>query len=148
MGIKHFTTTPERSLLMSKIKGRDTKPELRLRKALWAIGLRYRVHNRSLPGRPDISIKKYKIVIFVDGSFWHGKDWNIKKQKIKNNSAYWIAKIERNMERDTLNENKLKDMGYTVIRFWDSEIEKALGHCIKTVLDFINLKNYGELYEQ
>src|SRR5688572_21355404 len=92
-----FYTTTLRSMLMSRIRGKETDPEVRLRKALWAIGIRYRKNVAKLPGKPDIVINKSKLVIFIDGEFWHGFNWSIKKKKIKANRKYWIAKIERNM---------------------------------------------------
>src|ERR1700756_5196002 len=99
-GKNGFYTSLERSILMSKIKGKNTSPELMLRKVLWNSGLRYRLHNKKLPGNPDISMKKYKIAIFIDGEFWHGYNWEEKKTKIKTNRDFWIPKIERNMQRD------------------------------------------------
>ena len=85
-----FYTTEKRSKLMGKIGGRDTKPELRLRKALWNKGVRYRVHNTQLPGKPDISIKKYKLAVFIDGEFWHGYNWPERKHDLKSNRGFWI----------------------------------------------------------
>ena len=134
-----FVTTEARSKLMSKIRGKNTKPEKLLRKALWDSGVRYRIHNKSLPGTPDISNKKYHFVIFVDGEFWHGYNWEEKASKIKTNRDFWIPKIERNIRRDIENNKKLVSLGYTVFRFWEHEIKKGLGSCIKTVLDHINL---------
>jgi len=111
-----FYTTKKRSGIMSKIKGKNTKPELIFRKALWQKGIRYRLKS-SLPGKPDISIKKHKLVIFIDGEFWHGYNWNERKQTIKNNRRFWIPKIERNMQRDAEVNQTLKDLGFTVFRF-------------------------------
>lgn len=129
-----FDTTPERSNLMRKIKSNNTTPEITLRKALWAEGVRYRLNVSKLPGKPDIVINKKKIVIFIDGEFWHGYNWEDKKSKIKSNTNYWIKKIERNMERDKLNNQKLTSMGYQVFRFWEHEIKKNLSYCISKIL--------------
>lgn len=87
---------------MSRIKGKDTSIEVTLRKALWNKGYRYRKNVKNLPGRPDIAITKYKIAIFCDSEFFHGKDWEVLKPRLENgkNADYWIPKIERNMERD------------------------------------------------
>ncbi|MFT4061657.1 MAG: very short patch repair endonuclease [Edaphocola sp.] len=137
MAKQKLHTTPERSLLMAKIRSKNTKPELRLRKALWAAGLRYRINVKSLPGTPDIVIKKYKLAIFVDGEFWHGKDWPQKKNSIKNNREFWEEKIERNMLRDETANYHLEYLGYTVFRFWDTEINKKLGSCMAQVLNHI-----------
>lgn len=129
-----FDTTPERSNLMRKIKSNNTKPEITLRKALWAKGVRYRLNVSRLPGKPDIVINTKKIVIFIDGEFWHGYNWEDKKSKIKSNTDYWIKKIERNIERDRLNNQKLTSMGYQVFRFWEHEIKKNLSGCISKIL--------------
>jgi DNA mismatch endonuclease (patch repair protein) len=132
-----FYTTKKRSKIMSRIRGKNTKPELLFRKALWAKGVRYRVNSKQLPGRPDVSIKKYKLAIFIDGEFWHGYDWDEKKSKIKSNRGFWMPKIERNMQRDKEVNQQLYDLGYTVFRFWEKEIKTDLDKCINDVLIFI-----------
>ncbi|MBY0425310.1 MAG: very short patch repair endonuclease, partial [Cytophagales bacterium] len=88
-----FYTTKARSAIMSTIRAKNTKPEIRLRKALWSQGIRYRKTLKNLPGKPDIVIRKYRLVIFVDGEFWHGYDWENKKATIKSNRGFWIPKI-------------------------------------------------------
>lgn len=135
-----FYTTKQRSALMSKIKGKDTKPEITLRKVLWNSGVRYRINYAKLPGKPDIVSKKYKLVVFIDGEFWHGFNWEDKKKKIKANREFWIPKIERNMQRDRENEIKLEALGFRVFRFWEHEIKKELGKCVKEILDYIHTK--------
>lgn len=132
-----FETTQERSALMSKIKAKNTKPELKLRKALWSSGVRYRINYKKLPGCPDIFVSKYRIAIFVDGEFWHGKEWEQKKLKLKANRDYWIKKIERNIERDREIDYRLNALNFTVLRFWSLDVEKSLGRCVKPVLDLI-----------
>lgn len=132
--------TPEqRRKNMQHIKSKDTSIEIALRKALWKKGYRYRKNFKGLPGKPDIAITKYKIAIFCDGEFFHGKDWEVKKPKLMNskNSDYWISKIERNMERDHENEQKLLFIGWTVIRFWGKEILKNTDDCIKVIEEAI-----------
>ncbi len=119
---------------MSKIRGKNTKPEMLFRKALWHKGVRYRVNNKKLPGKPDVSIQKYKLAIFIDGGFWHGYNWNEKKETIKSNRGFWIPKIERNMQRDKEVNQKLSEMDYTVFRFWEKEIENELDKCINDIL--------------
>jgi DNA mismatch endonuclease (patch repair protein) len=128
-----FDTTPERSARMSNIRSKDTGPEIKLRKALWQCGIRYRINVKKLPGKPDIVIGSKKIAIFVDGEFWHGYEWDLKKEKIKSNRDYWIPKIERNMERDSQNNTDLKDSGYVVLRFWEHEITKHLSDCLDKI---------------
>lgn len=132
-----FYTNKQRSKVMSKIKGQNTKPELMLRKTLWANNLRFRVHDKELPGKPDIVIKKYKLVIFIDGEFWHGYEWDKNKRQIKSNRAYWIPKIERNMQKDKINIERLEAMGYTVFRFWAEEVTKDLDACVNQVKLYI-----------
>jgi DNA mismatch endonuclease, patch repair protein len=129
-----FKTTPERSALMSKIRSTGTKPEQLLRKELWKKGIRYRMNVKKLPGSPDIVINKKKFIVFVDGEFWHGHNWLIKKKKIKTNRKFWIPKIERNMQRDKENELALKKLGYKVLRFWEHEIKKDLTKCTNKII--------------
>jgi DNA mismatch endonuclease (patch repair protein) len=122
---------------MSKIKGKNTKPELAFRKALTASGIRYRVNYKKLPGNPDISNKTRRFVVFIDGEFWHGYNWKEKKQRIKANREFWIPKIERNMQRDRENNQKLERMGFKVFRFWEHEIKKDLERCLAQVMEHI-----------
>ena len=129
-----FYTTPERSKIMAKIRGKNTKPELAFRRALYAAGYRYRIDYKKLIGRPDIAMKKYKTVIFIDGEYWHGQHWKERKSKIKTNRAFWIAKIERNMQRDSEVNTELLRMGYTVFRFWEKDIKKNLEASLQKVL--------------
>lgn len=132
-----FYTTAKRSKIMSKIRGKNTKPELNLRKALYKSGVRYRLHNRQLPGNPDIVNKTLGFVVFVDGEFWHGYNWVEKREKIKSNRAFWIPKIEKNLLRDQESNVALQKMGFKVFRFWEHEVQKECGVCVKLVLDYI-----------
>lgn len=124
---------------MSRIRGKDTSIEVRLRKALWHRGYRYRKNYKSLPGSPDIAITKYKIAIFCDGEFFHGKDWDKLKPKLMQgkNPEYWVAKIERNLERDRIKNQQLLYEGWTVIRFWGKDIEKDVEGCVRVVEEAI-----------
>lgn len=135
-----FYTTNKRSLIMSKIKGENTSAEKLLAKALWHSGIRYRKYCKNLPGKPDLVNKKLKLAIFVDGEFWHGYAWESKKAKIKSNRAFWIPKIERNMQRDVEVNAMLKTKGFRVFRFWEREVKYELGTCVKQVLDYVHLK--------
>lgn len=107
---------------MQANKSKGTKPELLLAKAMWQLGLRYRKNSKTIFGKPDFSFKKYKVAVFVDGEFWHGKDWQTKKAGIKSNREFWIAKIERNMRRDEEVTGRLKTEGWTVFRFWGQDV--------------------------
>jgi len=132
-----FYTTKQRSELMSKIKAQDTKPEVKLKKALWNLGYRYRKNVRKLPGCPDIVFNKFKLVIFVDGEFWHGYNWDEKKLKIKSNRNFWLPKIERNMQRDEENNKILQNEGWIVLRFWENQLKKNFEGCINSILTTI-----------
>lgn len=134
-----FYTTTERSRQMSKIRGKNTKPELAFRKALYNANVRYRVNVKSLPGRPDIANVSKRFVVFIDGEFWHGFRWAEKKRSIKSNRGFWIPKIERNMQRDKENNHKLESMGFKVFRFWEQEINKNLEGCLNQVLEYIRI---------
>jgi DNA mismatch endonuclease (patch repair protein) len=137
---KGFYTTPKRSYNMSKIRNRNSKPELVLRKALWSKDIRFRLHDKSLPGTPDIVIKKYKLAIFVDGEFWHGFDWKNNKERIKSNRLFWIPKIERNMQKDIRVNKALRDMDYVVFRFWTKDILKNLPKVINQIELFLETR--------
>jgi len=133
-----FEQTPaQRRLVMSHIRSNNTSIEIQLRKALWHEGIRYRINLKTLPGKPDIAITKYKIAIFCDGEFWHGKNWETSKKSIKTNRDYWIPKIERNIARDNTNERKLQNMGWIVLRYWGSEINKSLFSCVRDIKETI-----------
>lgn len=125
-----FYTTPERSRIMGKIKGKNTQPELAFRKALWHAGYRYRIDYKRLVGKPDIALKKYRTVVFIDGEYWHGHNWAERKPKIKTNREFWIPKIERNIQRDQEVNRMLEEMGYAVFRFWEREVKTDLDRCL------------------
>ncbi|OOG72285.1 very short patch repair endonuclease [Algoriphagus sp. A40] len=133
-----FYTSAQLSYNMSRIRSKGTKPETLLKKALWQAGIRYKTPKKPLPGKPDISLKKYKLVIFVDGTFWHGYDWENRKNAIHSYREFWIAKIERNMQRDQEINTYYQSRGWTVLRFWDFEVKGELGACLKKILDQVN----------
>lgn len=114
----------QRRKCMQANKSKGTKPELLLAKAMWQLGLRYRKNSKTVFGKPDFSFKKCKVAVFVDGEFWHGKDWEIRKADIKSNREFWIAKIERNMQRDKEVTGRLKAESWTVFRFWGKDVVK------------------------
>ena len=127
--------TPEqRHKAMLANKSTNTSIELMLRKALWSKGIRYRKNYRIYNCRPDIVITKYKIAIFCDGEFWHGK------RDLDKCASYWKNKIRRNIERDLENTIELRDNGWIVLRFWESDIRKKTGACLQEILKNINLR--------
>lgn len=137
--MKHqkLETTPEISKRMAKVHLKRGKAETALAKALWHAGYRYRLNDKRLPGSPDIAITKHKIAIFVDGEFWHGYQWDVRKDRLKSNRSYWIEKIEENIARDSRNDTKLKYQDWVAIHFWEKEVKKDLRGCVDAVEEMI-----------
>lgn len=132
-------TKEQRRKNMQHIRSDDTKIEVILRNALWNKGYRYRKNYKQLPGKPDIALTKYKIAIFCDGEFFHGKDWEILKPRLEksNNSGYWINKISRNRQRDDEVDKELLFLGWTVIRFWGKDIINNTDECVRVIEETI-----------
>lgn len=132
-------TKEQRHKNMSHIKGKDTFIEVKLRHLLWEKGYRYRKNYKDLPGNPDIVLTKYKIVIFCDGEFFHGRNWEDLREHLKNsnNSQFWISKIARNIDRDDEINKKLSAMGWTVLRFWGEDIKKHPDECVRVIEETI-----------
>lgn len=126
-------TKEQRSKIMGAIRGTGGKDEVSLAKALWHLGYRYRKNFRKVIGTPDVCFKKYKVAVFVDGEFWHGKDWEIRQHKIQSNREYWIRKIQRNIEKDNEVNEHLNSQGWTVLRFWSNEVKKNLDGCVAII---------------
>lgn len=132
------------SAVMRKVKSANTEPELILRKALWAEGLRYKICPASLPGKPDIALPSKRLVIFIDGDLWHGNQWKLRKLSsleeqfgATESRDYWLRKIRRNMQRDCVTTAALMAQGWTVLRFWESEIKTNPGRCVNTIMKTI-----------
>jgi DNA mismatch endonuclease (patch repair protein) len=127
-------TPAQRSYNMSRIRGRNTRPELALRKALWREGLRYRL-SVNLPGRPDLTFRKTKVVVFVDGCFWHA----CPKHLIwpRNNANFWKRKISGNVARDKKATRELRRTGWLVFRFWEHDVECRLQRCVNRVISTV-----------
>ena len=131
-------TKEQRRKNMQAVKSRGSKIESMLAKEMWKRGLRYRKNNKTVFGKPDFTFKKFKIAIFVDGEFWHGKDWEIKKHDHKSNHDFWYTKIERNIKRDEEVNSFLLNEGWTLLRFWGQDIKKDLLNCIFKIEKTIN----------
>ena len=129
--IMDTVSTHTRSIIMSRIKQRDSKLELRLRKELWKHGVRYRKNVR-IYGTPDLMIKKLKILVFVDSCFWHGCPFHCRRPK--SNTAFWDAKITRNRARDRKVSRYYRTRGYVVLRFWEHKIQANLPACVEKIL--------------
>ena len=122
--------TPEqRRKNMQAVKSKDSKIELLLRQELWRRGLHYRKNVKTVFGHPDIAFIGKKIAVFCDSEFWHGYDWDKRKNEIKSNRDFWITKIERNMARDNEVNDYLEAHGWRVLRFWGKEIQKNAAKC-------------------
>ena len=119
-----------RSRMMAGIRSKDTRPELLLRKALHAAGLRYRLHVRTLPGKPDLVFPKYQAVVFVHGCFWHGHNQCARFRLPLSNTAFWEEKIKGNISRDFKNKKLLETMGWNVFVIWECEITKKTIHTL------------------
>ena len=132
-------TKEQRHKNMSNIKNKDTGIEVKLRKALWEKGYRYRKNYKKLPGKPDIVLPKYKLVVFCDSEFFHGKDWEDLQEQLKrgNNAEFWIKKISQNRIHDEEINKQLKFMGWNVIRFWGKDIKKDVEQCVKVIEETI-----------
>ena len=132
-------TPDQRHKNMSNIKNGNTSIEMILRKALRENGFGYRIHYKELPGKPDIVLTKYKIAIFCDSEFFHGKDFELLKAQLQKgkNADFWIKKIGRNIERDKEVNNLLSGMGWHVLRFWGKDIKKDASGCIQTIKETV-----------
>jgi DNA mismatch endonuclease (patch repair protein) len=131
----------KRSWIMSRIKSRDTCPEVKLRKALYKEGIRgYRIHNPKIFGCPDIAFGKYKIAIFVDGCFWHGCPI-CNKSNPKVNEEFWRKKIIRNVERDKQTDMELRKQGWITIRIWEHDIKKSLEDSVECIRYAVKIRS-------
>lgn len=132
-------TKEQRRKNMQRIKGKNTSIEIKLCKALWKKGYHYRKNYKELPGSPDIVLTKYKVAIFCDSEFFHGKDWDKLKARLEKGEKgdCWIKKITRNMERDEDVNKQLMFRGWTVLRFWGDEIKKNTDECVKVIEEAI-----------
>jgi len=125
--------------IMSAVKSKNTKPELLLRHALWARGMRYRVNVKYLLGKPDIVFTKAKIVVFCDGDFWHGNNWKLRglnsfEKELSCYSDFWVKKLTGNVIRDKKNTRLLKKQGWSVLRFWESDILSKTEACVEKIM--------------
>ena len=118
-------------------KSCGTKPEKAFARLLWTSGVRYRKCPKDVPGKPDFCIKKYRLAVFIDGEFWHGRDWDRQKLRLKGNRDFWIAKIERNIARDRRVSRELESHGWAVFRFWETEVKHTPGQCLSMVLRYL-----------
>lgn len=133
-------TKEQRYKNMSTNKGKGTKLEILFGKLLWNAGIRYRKNDKTVFGKPDFVIRKMKIAIFCDGEFWHGRNWEERKNDHRSNCEFWHSKIERNIERDKEVNEQLQSDGWKVFRFWETEITKQSDKCLNRILSYMNAK--------
>ena len=131
-------TREQRHHNMSCIRSKDTKAEVLLRKALWKKGIRYRKNYAALPGSPDIVLTRQKIAVFVDGDFWHARGHRDNPgEQVSTNKEFWQKKLARNVERDRDVNDELTELGWLVLRFWDSDVRKDLQGCVKKIEEYL-----------
>lgn len=135
-------TKEQRRRNMRAIKNKGSKEEVMLAKALWHLGYRYKKNDNSVIGKPDICFKGRKIAIFVDSEFFHGKDWDEEKYRIKSNREFWWTKIEGNMKRDALVDETLEKEGWIVLRFWSSYVRNNLASCVGAIESHIKKNDH------
>lgn len=131
-------TKEQRRKNMQAVRAKGSKIETALAKELWRLGHRYRKNDKTVFGKPDLTMKRYKLAIFVDSEFWHGKDWELHKLDHKSNHEFWFKKIERNIQRDNEVNAYLLKSGWKVLRFWGQDINKNLRTCTDTIIEVIN----------
>lgn len=131
--------TATSSQIKQRNRKKDTSAEIALRRKLWKRGLRYRLHTKGLPGTPDVVFLRPKVVVFIDGDFWHGRDWDTRKKKLSRgaNPTYWVHKISYNRKRDRENNEELIRMGWLVVRLWETDIRNELEACAECVQQLI-----------
>ncbi len=131
-------TKEQRRNIMQHIHSKNTKPEVMLRKALWHRGVRYRKNYKALPGTPDIAITKYRIAVFVDGVFWHARGHEDNPgEQIQTNKVFWTKKLKRNVERDKDVNQALLELGWLVLRYWDSDVNRNCDGCVKDIMQYL-----------
>jgi DNA mismatch endonuclease (patch repair protein) len=135
---------------MRRVRSLDTSPELQVRKALWARGLRYRLYAKNLPGKPDLVFRRERVAVFIDGDFWHGNQWRLRGLRSLeeqfhdvSNSEYWVRKISRNVIRDEDATARLEYDGWHVIRLWESDLKSDLAGCVERVARAVNERRQG-----
>lgn len=133
-------TREQRHKNMSHIRNKNTKAEVMLRKALWHQGVRYRKNYSALPGKPDIAITRCHIAVFVDGDYWHGRNLEELRKKDIQNKKFWIQKLSGNVKRDQQVNDMLTDMGWIVLRFWETDIKHNLNDIIGIILSYVPVR--------
>ena len=140
-------TPQQRHFCMSRIRSKDTKPEILARHWLWRHGYRYRLNVKSVPGKPDIVLRKYRTALFVNGCFWHGHEGCDIYSAPKSNTNYWINKINGNRERDLNNYKALYDSGWNIIVIWECQLKPSLIETTMQNVEHILSKNLLNLYQ-
>lgn len=132
----HQPASAQTSEIKRKTPRKDTRAEMLLRRALWHRGARYKLHAKDLPGKPDLVFRRQKVAVFVDGDFWHGRNWPRERDKLaqRSNGSYWVAKIEYNRKRDQRNAELLSRQGWHVLRLWETDVKADIHEATEVVL--------------
>jgi len=135
--------------IMSRVRAKDTRPEMMVRRRVWALGYRYRLHAKDLPGRPDLVFRSVRVAVFIDGDFWHGNAWKVRElpslaDLFPTNTEWWVSKIERNMERDREVSDALGEAGWTVARYWESEVLADPDAVAKEIAELVDVARSGQ----
>ena len=137
-------TPAQRRKNMQHVRSKDSQIELKLRRALWHAGFRYRKNVREVFGCPDVVFKRLKIAVFCDSEFWHGYDWENRKHDFKSRQDFWIPKIERNMARDREVNERLTAEGWTVLRFFGKQIQRNVDECVRIIAEVVAAKKSAD----
>lgn len=144
---KHFKPSSEKaSKMLAKIKGTETQGERLLRSAVWRMGFRFRKNVRTLPGKPDIVFPRERVVVFCDGDFWHGRNWLKDRRRLGQgpNAPYWLAKIAANRARDRRYNRELKRDGWSVLRFWETDVRADPQRPAQLIAEAVASKRKGK----
>jgi len=135
----HSPSSERASRTLARVRSEETTCEKQLRRELWRLGLRYRIHYKGLPGKPDIVFPSAKVAVFCDGDFWHGREWQSRERRLRigANSSYWTAKIRANIARDKRNTLALRKAGWAVIRAWESDIARDSERIAASIADLV-----------
>lgn len=134
-----FWTSRVESDRKRAVKSKDTKPEVQLRKAVWRMGFRYRKNVKTLEGSPDLVFPRQKVAVFVDGDFWHGRNWPERRKRLQRNRDYWIRKIEGNIARDRRVDTALANRGWSVVRLWSEDVRRDIESCVTAVITTVRI---------
>jgi DNA mismatch endonuclease (patch repair protein) len=137
-------TTRKRSWIMSRVRGRDTKPEIIVRSIIHRMGYRFSLHRRDLPGKPDVVLPRYRKIIVINGCFWHGHKNCLRSKRPSTHTKFWNRKLDKNIDRDKRSRSELEKMGWNVLVIWECEIQKP-DKIVDKLRRYLNVTKKGKL---